>query len=167
MERPQYIDELRRAVEEAMPALLALGERSGERRRPDSWSNREIIGHLIDSASNNHQRFIRGQLQDDLIFSGYAQDDWVKAGRYHDAPWEELVTLWRTFNLQIARVMEGIPDDVRLRQRVRHNLDQIGFETVPQSEPATLDQLMCDYVRHLEHHLAQILPNYPSATPSD
>jgi hypothetical protein len=167
MSSAEYVGELRDAVERATPRLLALGERSGERRRPDSWSNREIIGHLIDSASNNHQRFLRGQFQDDLVFPGYEQDDWVKAGRYHEAPWEELVSLWRAFNLQIARVMEAVPEDVRLRQRARHNLDQIGFKTVPQSEPATLDYLMRDYVRHLEHHLAQILPNYPSTTPFD
>jgi DinB superfamily len=160
-----YIGDLRRAVDEATPRLLALGDASARRRAPGAWSPREIIGHLVDSASNNHQRFIRGQFQDDLIFAGYAQDQWVAAGRYQDAPWEELVTLWRTFNLQLARVMEGVPDEARLRPRLRHNLDQIGFATVPQGEPATLDHLMRDYVTHLEHHLAQIFGN-PSATRS-
>ena len=153
---PEYIEELRRAVTDATPRLLALGDRSAERPANDKWSAREIIGHLVDSASNNHQRFVRGQFQDSLIFAGYAQDDWVRAGRYQDAPWEELVTLWRTFNLQIARVMEGIPDEVRLRPQLRHNFDEIGFETVPQGKPATLDHLMRDYVTHLKHHLTQI-----------
>ena len=84
------------------------------------------------------------------------QDDWVKAGRYQEASWEDLLTLWRTFNLQIARVMEGATEHARLRPRTRHNLDQIGFVTIPQGEPATLDHLMRDYVTHLQHHLGQI-----------
>ena len=151
-----YIDELRRAVDEATPRLLALGDASTRRPSPAQWSPREIIGHLVDSASNNHQRFVRGQFQDDLIFPGYAQDDWVRAGRYQDAPWDDLVALWRTFNLQIARVMEGASDHARLRPRLRHNVDQIGFVTIPQGEPATLDHLMRDYVTHLQHHLRLI-----------
>jgi hypothetical protein len=154
--KPTYVRELRDVVERATPRLLAMGERSGDRRRPGRWSPREIIGHLVDSASNNHQRFVRAQFQDDLVFAGYAQDEWVKAGCYQDAPWEELVTLWRTFNLQIARVMEGVPDDVRLRARLPHNLHQIGFVRVPEHRPATLDHLMRDYIVHVEHHLTQI-----------
>ena len=151
-----YIAELRRAVDDATPRLLALGDASAEKAAPDKWSPREIIGHLVDSASNNHQRFVRGQFQDDLVFAGYAQDDWVRAGGYQDAPWEDLVALWRSFNLQIARVMERVPDEIRLRPHLRHNFDQIGFEAVPQGKPATLDHLMRDYVRHLEHHLRQV-----------
>ncbi len=151
-----YIDELRCALDDATPRLLALGEASARRPSADHWSPREIIGHLVDSASNNHQRFVRAQFQDDLVFPGYAQDDWVRVGRYQEAPWEELVALWRTFNLQIARVMEGASEQARLRPRLPHNLDQIGFVTVPADQPATLDHLMHDYVTHLKHHLRQI-----------
>jgi hypothetical protein len=150
-----YVDELRRAVNDATPKLLALGEKSAVRPAPRKWSPREIIGHLIDSASNNHQRFVRGQLQDDLVFPGYAQDDWVRIGRYQDAPWEDLVALWRTFNLQIARVMEGTPEEVRRRPRARHSFDDIGVPG-PAGEAPTLEHLMRDYVVHLKHHLGQI-----------
>ena len=153
-----YVEELRRAVEEATPRLLALGDASREPRAPGHWSPREIIGHLVDSASNNHQRFIRAQFQDDLVFDGYQQDAWVAAGDYKNAPWEDLVSLWRTFNLQMARVMDHVPDAIRLREASRHNFDQIGFRTLPPGQPATLDSLMEDYVRHLEHHLRQIFP---------
>jgi len=154
-----YIGDLRRAVEDASPRLLALGDASGTPRAAAKWSAREIIGHLVDSASNNHQRFIRAQFRDDLVFSGYQQDDWVRAGGYQDAPWQDLVALWRTFNLQVARVMEHVPDALRLRPASRHNFDQIGFRPLPPDQPATLDFLMEDYVRHLEHHLAQIFPS--------
>jgi hypothetical protein len=159
MSQPEYIEQLRHAVEDAMPRLMALGMRSAERPPNGGWSPREIIGHLVDSASNNHQRFVRGQFQETLVFPGYSQDEWVRAGQYQDAPWENLVELWRTFNLQIGRVMAGVPDAIRLRERLAHNFDEIGFETIPQGQPATLDHLMRDYVAHLEHHLRQIFPN--------
>jgi hypothetical protein len=150
-----YVDELRDAVNDAVPKLLALGDESGMRPAPGKWSPREIIGHLVDSASNNHQRFVRGQLQDDLIFPGYAQEDWVRVGRYQDAPWPELVALWQTFNLQIARVMEGTPEETRKRPRERHSFAAIGVPH-PAGEAATLDHVMSDYVVHLKHHLRQI-----------
>jgi hypothetical protein len=153
--RMHYIDELRRAVNDAVPKLLALGDASATRRAPGNWSAREIIGHLVDSASNIHPRFVRGQLQDDLVFPGYAGDEWVRIGRYQQAPWEELVTLWRTLNLQIARVMEGTPEDRRRRPRVHHNFAEIGV-TLPPGEAATLEHVMSDYVIHLQHHLRQI-----------
>jgi hypothetical protein len=149
------VDELRRAVNDATPRLLALGDSSGTRPTLRNWSPREIIGHLVDSASNNHQRFVRGQLQDDLVFAGYAQEEWVRIGRYQDAPWDELVTLWRTFNLQIARVMEGTSEEVRRRPRATHSFEQIGVPLAP-GEAATLEHVMSDYVVHLKHHLAQI-----------
>ena len=151
-----YIDELREAIETATPKLLALGRTSATPRAAGKWSPRQIIGHLVDSASNNHGRFVRGQLQDDLLFPGYAQEDWVRIGRYQDASWDELVTLWRLFNLQIARVMEGTPEDVRRRPRARHSFDEIGVP-IGEGEAATLEHVMSDYVVHLKHHLRQIL----------
>lgn len=151
----QYVNDLRQAVNEATPRLIALAERSATRPAPDKWSAREIIGHLVDSASNNHQRFVRGQLQDDLVFPGYAQADWVRIGRYQDAPWDELVALWKMFNLQIARVMEGTPEDVRTRPRTRHSFDAIGVP-LKEGEAPTLEHVMSDYVVHLKHHLRQI-----------
>ena len=150
-----YVQELRTVVNAATPRLLALGDRSAARPAPNKWSPREIIGHLVDSASNNHQRFVRGQLQEDLVFPGYAQDDWVRIGCYADAPWEDLVTLWRAFNLQLARVMEATPEEIRRRPRTRHNFTEIGV-TEPAHEAACLEHIMVDYVRHVNHHLAQI-----------
>jgi hypothetical protein len=152
-----YVAELRRAVDEAMPMLQQMGDEESRRSpKPGKWCPREVIGHLIDSASNNHQRFVRAQLQEDLVFPGYEQDAWVSLQRYGEAPWDELLTLWRTFNLHIARVMQAASNDERLRKRARHNLDQIAWKTVPRNEPATLDYFMSDYVGHLKHHLAQI-----------
>jgi hypothetical protein len=153
-----YVAELREAVEKAVPQLLALPDEVNARPLVSGqWSPREIVGHLIDSASNNHQRFVRAQFQDDLVFPGYAQEDWVRVQAYGDAPWKELVTLWQSYNLQLARVMAAAPEEVRLRERARHNLHQIGWQIVPEEKAATLDYLMSDYVGHLKNHLRQIL----------
>lgn len=153
-----YVIELREAVEKALPLLLTLtDEESARPAAPDKWSPREIIGHLIDSASNNHQRFVRAQFQDDLIFPRYSQEDWVRVQRYSEAPWRELVTLWHAFNLQLARVMAAVPEEVRTRERKQHNFHQIGWQVVPETETTTLDYLMSDYVGHLKNHLRQIL----------
>jgi hypothetical protein len=153
-----YVIELRAAVEGAVPRLLALSDEvSATPSAPAKWSPREIIGHLIDSAANNHQRFVRAQFQDDLIFPGYAQEDWVRVQGYNDAPWRELVALWQSYNLQLARVMAAVPAEIRLREHRKHNLHQIAWQTVLEGEAATLDYLMSDYVGHLRNHLRQIL----------
>ena len=155
---PAYAGRLRAVVAAAEPLLAAADDAWTARRpAPGKWSPREVLGHLVDSASNNHQRFVRARWQEDLVFAGYAQDDWVDAQGYADAPWRELVTLWAVYNRHIARVMAATPEPVRLRAHVRHNLDEIGWRTVPATVPATLDDLMEDYVDHLEHHLRQML----------
>ena len=153
-----FISDLRKTVASALPALTGLGdEASATRAAPGRWSPREIIGHLIDSASNNHRRFVLAGFQDDLVFEGYSQDDWVAAQRYQDARWSELLLLWSSFNLHLARVMAAIPENVRTRERRHHNLDQIAFRQVSRGQAVTLDYFMADYVEHLKHHLRQIL----------
>jgi hypothetical protein len=153
----EYVDDLRRTVLSASSMLAALPEDAATRRPAENkWSIKEIVGHLVDSASNNHQRFVRAQFQDDLIFAGYEQDAWVSAQRYQDSPWKGLLDLWREYNLHIARVMEAVPDDVRMRERPRHNLHRLAWRAVPEDRPATLDYFMRDYVDHLHHHLRQI-----------
>jgi hypothetical protein len=99
---------------------------------------------------------VRAQFQDDLIFSGYEQDRWVAVQQYRDAPWDELIALWRNFNLHIARIMDSVPNDERDRLRARHNLDELAWRSISREEPASLDYFMSDYVGHLKHHLTQI-----------
>jgi hypothetical protein len=152
------VADLLTAVERAVPALLALGdERSRVHPAPGKWSPREVIGHLVDSASNNHQRFVRAQLQDDLVFAGYDQEAWVRLQRYAESPWEDLVALWAAFNRHIAHVMASAPEDQLTRPRLRHNLEDLAWVPVPANQPATLEYFMRDYVGHLRHHLRQVL----------
>ena len=156
MSVPEYAQRLRDAVEAATPRLLAIADADAGRAPADGkWSPREVIGHLVDSAANNHQRFVRGQLQDDLVFLGYAQEDWVRIQDYAHAPWEDLVELWRLYNRHLARVMELAPAARRLEPRAKHNIQEIGF-AAPVEATATLDGIMLDYVEHLLHHLRQL-----------
>ena len=146
------------ALHRATPALLALDDAATTHRPgPGKWSPREIIGHLVDSASNNHQRFVRMRDRDDLVVEGYEQDAWVTAQHYQDAPWTELVLLWMTYNRHLARLMAATPPADRDRARRSHNLHLRAFRPVAPDRPATLGYFMDDYVDHLEHHLAQVL----------
>ena len=148
---------LRSAVRRAKERLLAIDENLSEKRpAPGKWSPKELIGHLIDSASNNHQRFVRAQFQDHLIFPGYQQNAWVESQHYQESNWSDLIELWAHFNLHLARVIDLIPDTIRYHEHIEHNLDHIAWKTIPANRPATLEYFMRDYVGHLEHHLRQI-----------
>ena len=106
----EVLDDFRRTIEEASARLLSMTE--DESRAPleeGKWSAKETIGHLIDSASNNHQRFVRGQFRDDLVFDGYEQEEWIRAQSYNAEPWPLIVGLWRHYNLHLAHVMASAP----------------------------------------------------------
>jgi hypothetical protein len=149
--------DLRDVVQRATAELLRVPpDVAASRPAPAKWSIKEIVGHLIDSASNNHQRFVRAQWTADLVFPGYDQDAWVASQRFAEAPWPDLVVLWRELNLHLARTVAALPADICQRPRHPHNLDRIAFRTVPADQPATLDYFIRDYVGHLEHHLRQI-----------
>ena len=128
------------------PRLTRISEtRSEEPVAPGKWSRKEILGHLIDSASNNHQRFVRTQLSSEVSFPGYAQTQWVETQGYQSEPWQNLIQLWAGFNRHIFHFVSRIPEDCADN---RCALDG--------GEPLTLRFLVEDYIRHLEHHLAQI-----------
>ena len=154
---PEYAQRLRDAVAHATPLLLALdADASARPLATGKWSPREIVGHLIDSAANNHQRFVRAQFTDDLVFSGYEQNQWVSSQHYRDESWSELIQLWSSYNLHLVHVASVIPEEVLTRPRSRHTLDQIAFNLVDKNDPATLEYLIRDYLDHLRHHLNQI-----------
>ena len=153
----EFLADFRGTIASATARLRDIPEtQSRERNSPDEWSAIEVIGHLIDSAANNHQRFVRAQFTDDLEFSGYEQDNWVNSQKYRDEAWSEVVQLWSAYNLHLLHVASVIPKDVLIKQRASHTLDQIAFNPVEKSEPATLQYLIRDYVDHLRHHLNQI-----------
>lgn len=116
-----------------------------QRPEPAAWSAKEVLGHLLDSASNNHQRFIRGQLGHKLHSSPYDQERWVELGAYQSRAWSELVDFWLAYNHHLLHVARNIRPEF------------YGTEIViGASEPVTLEFVVIDYVRHLEHHLRQL-----------
>ena len=154
-----FLNDFRETIETAEKRLLAITEQQSQVARTEGkWSPKEIIGHLIDSAANNHQRFVRAQFSDELAFAGYEQEDWVRVQGYQREQWQQLVQLWKHYNLHLLHVMSLVPEQTRTKPRSTHNLDQIAWKTVVINETVTLDYFMRDYVAHLKNHLAQILP---------
>lgn len=151
-----FLQEFAATLESASERLLEIPEAETEKSLGDGWCAKQILGHLIDSAANNHARFVRAQLQDDLVFEEYAQEEWVRVQKYELESWAALVDLWTEYNLHLLHVIENIPNDILSKPRTNHSLDKITWQTVPANEPTTLDYLIRDYVGHLQGHLKQI-----------
>ena len=126
-----------------------LGDASADAasRRPsaNTWSPKEVLGHLVDSAANNHQRFVRAQQTDALTIPGYDQNYWVTAQGYQDADWPHLVALWTHLNLHLADVIARIPASKYFVPCA-----------IGGSDSVTLESVIVDYLRHVKHHMAQI-----------
>lgn len=140
-------EQLRTALFEARPKLNRVSETEAAREAgAGKWVKKEILGHLIDSALNNHQRFVRAQLADRLVWPGYEQNAWVSVQNYKERSWSELLGLWEQLNRHLIHVMASVP------------LSRLATPcVVGDNEQVTLGWLMSDYVRHLRHHLSQIL----------
>ncbi len=112
---------------------------------PGKWSKKETLGHLIDSATNNHQRFVRGQFEN-TPFIVYDQDNWVTCSRYNDMPGSHVIAFWESYHRHLIEVIKYIPAE-SLSRTCKTN----------EPEPVTLQWLIEDYVKHQEHHLRQIV----------
>ena len=133
-------------VDAAEPKLRHLsGPETTQPTLKGGWSCKQVLGHLIDSASNNHQRFVRATLQDALEFPGYDQDGNVRVQEFQSADWLMLVNLWAAYNRFLAHVIAKLPAS---------KLETMC--TVATNDPVTLRFLATDYVDHLLHHLRQI-----------
>jgi hypothetical protein len=143
----EIADELRAEVEGTAPRLRAItAAEAGRDRGAGKWQKREILGHLIDSAYNNHQRFVRAPRSDGpFVGPGYEQDHWVGAGGYRTRDWNELVDLWAAANRHLAHAMEAVP------------AGKLGTPCTIGEDEGTLEWWMRDYIRHMRHHLAQIV----------
>jgi len=139
------IENLRTLLRELPRELLTISESgAAQQRSGGGWSRKEILGHLIDSATVNHQRFVRAQLETGFSLL-YEQNEWVDLQHYRDRPWSELVVLWTALNGHLLHAIQSLPEE-KLQNSCGHGGD----------EPWTLAYRIPDYLHHMRHHIEQI-----------
>jgi DinB superfamily len=139
-------EQLQGLVDATEPRLHQISDaESMHSASPGGWSRKQVLGHLIDSASNNHQRFVRAMLQPSLDFPGYDQAGNVRVQAIHEADWLLLVSLWTAYNRYLARLIAHLPAS-KLDTPIR----------IGAGEPMTVGFLASGYLTHLRHHLHQI-----------
>lgn len=139
---------IRNLVEAAAPRLSAMPpDEVSARKGAGEWSKKEILGHLIDSAANNHQRIARAACgAAPVTLPGYEQNDWVRAQGYREADWAGLVAFWSAYNLHLGHIIERVP------REALSTLCKIGDHA-----PVSLEFVIQDYLGHMEHHLKDLL----------
>jgi hypothetical protein len=144
-------DHLLTLVSQADPALASFDSTKWHASRGEGkWTRLQLLGHLIDSAANNHQRFVRALAQNSLDWPGYDQIAHVSVQNYAAADPALLLSLFTSYNRFISHVMRQISP---AKASTRCSID---------GAPAmSLSDLALDYVAHLEHHLKQLLENHP------
>ena len=145
---PELGQLLRRTIESELPNLRVLDSDrvSVHPKGPASWSPKQELGHLIDSAANNHIRFVRTALEAEYQGASYKQEQWVNIHGYREMPWDFLVTFWFQFNTLLAALVERVPPE-----------KLAALCTIGDGEPVSLGFVIEDYVRHMQHHLDHIL----------
>jgi len=148
-ELKKVVDRLQENINLTPSKFLKYSEEELRRKpAPNKWSKKELLGHLIDSATNNHIRFIKIQFMPSPFFvEGYAQNDWVRIQKYNEIDTEHLVNYWKIYNEHILLIMQNTPIE---------KLNLVITPEQPFEEADTLFLLMKDYVDHMDHHLKQI-----------
>jgi hypothetical protein len=137
------LQSLRELIERLPDRLTALAaDKVAYKAAPNTWSIKEELGHLLDSAANNHQRIVRTQLEEKPVMPGYDGNEWVALHGYQQREWETLIGLWAALNRQLLAAAEAVPDSAWLRTC-----------TIADSAPLTLKFVFEDYVDHMLQHL--------------
>ncbi len=140
------LNSLRQLIERVPGRLEKLSKEKVERKpTPSTWSPKEELGHLLDSAANNHQRIVRAQLENSPAMPGYDQNGWVTVHAYQRRDWKEMMEMWQALNRQLLAAAEAVPESAWSKTL-----------TVAGSEPLTLQFVFDDYVAHMLHHLQHI-----------
>ncbi len=162
------MQEVSKYLEQTIKSVLPLLEKitdSEASLKPaaNKWSKKEILGHLLDSACNNQQKFLRTMITSKLQFFGYQQNEWVSLQNYNAVKWKTLINWWVSVNEHLSHIIENTP-----KETLSHTIQIVN------DGPFPLEFIIADYVEHLKHHLKQILPEadlqsnfvniYPSGT---
>jgi hypothetical protein len=115
------------------------------REKGEGWSIKEILGHLFDSASNNHQRLLRYVKGGELRFPGYDQEEFVRRANYREFKYLDLLSLWYQQNRLLLHIYDHIPEE-----------DRESSIRVGDREAASIRRLMEDYFAHMEVHVEQV-----------
>ena len=144
------IQELNELVAEYTAKFSAINDSDFSKKPlPTKWSKQELVGHLIDSAQNNLRRFIVTQYESQPPKIVYNQDFWVNANNYQQMRKEEVITLWKLINDRICAVLKSMPESNYIKQSNTGNTEV---------QLHSLQWLAEDYIRHMKHHLNQIIP---------
>lgn len=135
------LDDVHRALLSVPASLADVPWREG------GWTRKQIVGHLLDSATNNRQRFVRATSEGSFNGPNYGQDAWVDAHGYADQPWGTLLGWWEAEHEILMAVVDRIPHS---------RLDAACV--MDEDAPVTLRFLIEDYVAHQRWHLKQLLP---------
>lgn len=139
----QSLVQLHGLIDLLPPRLAKLPDDQVQRKpSPSGWSLKQELGHLLDSAANNHQRIVRTQLEDNPAMPGYDGDEWVKLHGYQDRNWSSLIAIWADLNRQLLAAAEAVSDSAWSRTC-----------TIGDSAPLTLKFVFDDYIDHMLHHL--------------
>jgi DinB family protein len=139
----QVLRDLLRSVPTRLERLSK--EEVAIRPTPSGWSPKEELGHLLDSAVNNHQRIVRAQLETNPTMPGYEQNRWIAIHAYQSRDWKELIDTWQALNRQLLMAAQAVPDG-----------DWSRTLTIDGSQPLTLKFVFQDYIAHMLHHLLHI-----------
>jgi hypothetical protein len=133
------LDEIHRTLVALPAGIVDLPWRDG------GWTRKQILGHLLDSAANNRQRFVRAAIDGEYSGPLYAQDAWVDLHGYAGQPWDTLLGWWEAEHEILMAVVDRIPED-KLETRC----------VVGDDAPVPLGFLIEDYITHQRWHLKQM-----------
>lgn len=140
-------DRLEKILKEAPKKLKKITEKeASERLLIGKWSKKEVIGHLVDSASNNHQRFVRMQIDNNLQLPKYKQNEWVEVQHYNQRKWVDVIELWHIYNLHLLHILRSM-----------NSFKLSNVADFHEQGTLRLQFIIDDYVDHIEHHLKQVI----------
>lgn len=144
-------EELENLTGEWEPILSALPEGTiSLRKNSQGRSIRQILGHMVDSATNNTHRVIHMHYQGSPVnYPDYANlgnnDRWIAIQNYQEEDWNRLIRLWVAVNQHFIHVIRQI-EESKLEQQWTSALN----------ETVNLREMVNDYPRHFKLHLNEI-----------